>query len=56
MIPVVAYNSMGKRITQLIQDSVGNALYSKALQCLKIFRSEAVSEDDEVREIPLATT
>ena len=48
-IHIVAYTSMAERIRQLVQDSVGDTLYDKALQCLKTFRSEAVTEDDEVQ-------
>ncbi|XP_067935362.1 X-ray repair cross-complementing protein 5-like isoform X2 [Watersipora subatra] len=44
---VSAFKSMAERILQLVQDSIGETLYNKALECLQTFRAEAVAEDDE---------
>ena len=48
-----AYTEMGERIIQLVTESVRGSLFQKALACLKAFRADSVSKNNQVSAIIL---
>ena len=48
-----AYTEMGERIIQLVTESVRGSLFQKALACLKAFRADSVSRNNQVSAIIL---